>query len=159
MIRWKIQSSLDNTVSKGKKNAKEVSRFRPEFEWNPNDMSLLVASNQSQSTVAWVRTFCQCTSRSAFCFSANSVFCLLRSNPGENCHDIIISSWESLAGTLPCDSQRRCTKKKKTTVHPQIPPCSNSSLSPAPPIPNPPPTPVQSSTNNHLSFSTCLSLF
>lgn len=158
MFRWKNQSPLDDTDSKGKKNAKEVSRFRPEFEWKPNDMSLLVASNQSQSTVAWVRTFCQCTSRSAFCFSANSVFCLLRSNPGENCHDIIISSWESLAGTLPCDSQRRCTKKK-TTVHPQIPPRSNSSLSPAPPIPNPPPTPVQSSTNNHLSFSTCLSLF
>lgn len=120
MIRWKIQSPLDDTVSKGKKNAKEVSRFRPEFEWNPNDMSLLVASNQSQSTVAWVRTFCQCTSRSAFCFSANSVFCLLRSNPGENCHDIIISSWESLAGTLPCDSQRRCTKKKKQLSTPRF---------------------------------------
>lgn len=120
MIRWKIRSPLDNT----EKNAKEVSTFRPEFEWKPNDMSLLVASNQSQSTVAWVRTFCQCTSKSAFCFSANSVFCLLRSNPGENCHDIIISSWESLAGTLPCDSQRRCkknNKKKQTTVLPQLP--------------------------------------
>lgn len=79
----------------------------------PNVVSLDGGSNQSQSTVAWVRTFYQCTSRSAFRFPANSVFCLLRSNPGENCHDIIISSWESLAGTLPCDSQRRCKKKKK----------------------------------------------
>ncbi|KAK5859013.1 hypothetical protein PBY51_003111 [Eleginops maclovinus] len=59
------------------------------------------------------------------------------SNPEENCHDIIISSWESLAEILPCDSQRRLSSLSV----PRLPFLSSSSD----------PT-VQTSTTNHLSF-------